>query len=617
MVELGPMEAKEVSSGYKHVPWSSWDQWSSVADSLFSSSPDSIKSALARIVAWRSRGCLPMAIEVTASFIEIQQKDPFFRKGEADDTLESEQMLSMLYCMAIMRLVNCFVERSHKRTRRSISQLAEDVGMPRMLVDIRHESSHRDLPSLPIVRLGSMKALDWLKSHYWEPQKKAIPNVRDEMKSRMHELILCIKSKQISRLSPAQSKGIRFKQSGILRGCQKLSSQMTVKYQSPKLEVDKKQVSKTVKAIVRLYSAYPTEVVTVLLEFFQLHASESLSNADVECDSNSEDDTSPSNTDAKPHMATLEDFKFIINRLARKKPELVLSVLKAVIETIETEEAKNSKKGEGHLLSSQYEAEIRRIEQLSSLVPWFLVKLKDLKNLGQLHSADENPISSAEKDTAPRVTLKELLRKCLLLSASGNKHISECALFIAELTSDNSLIDRLKKLPFLKSQIPENMPEDPTLMLAEGERSIRQAAKKLESLKARLANKGRGSAMGENPWSVVKSWSPCPIGMLPCPFSSAPILPVLDSIDGGCKIQEAIKGGSNGKRGVDWEDEVMENVSAMKKMRGMVLECDGSDGEVSVCTSSREGCLLIGGVWRKVGEDELHDIQSEIKVLVC
>ncbi|KAK1281409.1 hypothetical protein QJS04_geneDACA015022 [Acorus gramineus] len=441
------MEAKEVSSGYKHVPWSSWDQWSSVADSLFSSSPDSIKSALARIVAWRSRGCLPMAIEVTASFIEIQQKDPFFH--------------------------------SHKRTGRSISQLAEDVGMPRMLVDIRHESSHRNLPSLPIVRLGSMKALDWLKSHYWEPQKKAIPNVRDEMKSRMHELIQCIKSKRISRLSPAQSKGI----------------------------LDKKQVSKIVKAIVRLYSAYPTEVVTVLLEFFQLHASESLSNADVEC----------------------------------------------------------------------YEAEIRWIEQLSSLVLWFLVKLKDLKNLGQLHSADENPISSAEKDTVPRVTLKELLRKCLLLSASGNKHIFECALFIAELTSDNSLIDRLKKLPFLKSQIRENMPED---------------------------------------WSVVKSWSPCPIGMLPCPFSSAPILPVLDSIDGGCKIQEAMKGGSNGKRGAEWEDEVMENVSAMKKMKGMVLECDGSDGEVSVCASSREGCLLIGGVWRKVGEEELHDIESGIKVLV-
>jgi len=32
-----------------------------------------------QIEAWRSRGCLPVVIEVTASIIEIQQKDPHFR----------------------------------------------------------------------------------------------------------------------------------------------------------------------------------------------------------------------------------------------------------------------------------------------------------------------------------------------------------------------------------------------------------------------------------------------------------------------------------------------------------------------------------------------------------
>ena len=31
------------------------------------------------ISAWRGRGCLPVAIEVIASIIEIQQKDPHFR----------------------------------------------------------------------------------------------------------------------------------------------------------------------------------------------------------------------------------------------------------------------------------------------------------------------------------------------------------------------------------------------------------------------------------------------------------------------------------------------------------------------------------------------------------
>jgi hypothetical protein len=32
-----------------------------------------------QILAWQSRGCLPVAIEVTSSIIEIQQRDPHFR----------------------------------------------------------------------------------------------------------------------------------------------------------------------------------------------------------------------------------------------------------------------------------------------------------------------------------------------------------------------------------------------------------------------------------------------------------------------------------------------------------------------------------------------------------
>ncbi|EHA8590770.1 putative Ribosomal biogenesis protein LAS1L [Cocos nucifera] len=91
----------ELSSGYKLVPWSSWDQWNFVRESIFSSSPDSVAAALRRISAWRGRGCLPAPIEITAAFVEIQQKDPFFRKAPMDDALSSEEMLSMLYSMAI------------------------------------------------------------------------------------------------------------------------------------------------------------------------------------------------------------------------------------------------------------------------------------------------------------------------------------------------------------------------------------------------------------------------------------------------------------------------------------------------------------------------------------
>lgn len=44
--------------------------------------------------------------------------------------------------------------------------------------------------------------LTWLKSYYWEPQKKSIPyqdgetaNIKKEIESKLHEFVFCLKSK--------------------------------------------------------------------------------------------------------------------------------------------------------------------------------------------------------------------------------------------------------------------------------------------------------------------------------------------------------------------------------------------------------------------------------------
>ncbi|GER54747.1 las1-like family protein [Striga asiatica] len=98
----------DVVEDKKLVPWMSWDEWKFVRGSLFSSSPNAVASALKRISTWRSRGCIPVAVEVTASIIEIQQQDPYFMNELNDGCSESEEMLSMLYCMAIVRQVILF-----------------------------------------------------------------------------------------------------------------------------------------------------------------------------------------------------------------------------------------------------------------------------------------------------------------------------------------------------------------------------------------------------------------------------------------------------------------------------------------------------------------------------
>ncbi|KAL8120341.1 hypothetical protein AgCh_017497 [Apium graveolens] len=58
---------------------------------------------------WRSRGCIHVVVEVTASIIEIHQKDHFFRDDVSENLLHSEEMLAMLYSMSIILALSIIV----------------------------------------------------------------------------------------------------------------------------------------------------------------------------------------------------------------------------------------------------------------------------------------------------------------------------------------------------------------------------------------------------------------------------------------------------------------------------------------------------------------------------
>lgn len=260
-------------------------------------------------------------------------------------------------------------------------------------------------------------------------------------------------------------------------------------------------------------------------------------------------------------------------------------------------------------------AEFRRSDYLSSVFAW-LVGI-----LSKVPSAVAN---------MPKRVLLELLRKCLLISQLCNKQLMDSALHLAELMDDSSLLERVKKLSLVGLSNLGNADADDKISslstsnnIFQFEESIDEATKKLELLKQQIMKNKKPTAVDcetkkSQTWTLAKSWNPCPIGMLPRAVGSSGCLPFLDHIDNqkqnqvserkeNCKL---IQHGA--KRDAALDLRLLDN-STVKKMRETK-----EFGELNdvLPTEEEKGCLLVGGVWKRVTKEELQAIESSVRILV-
>lgn len=99
----------------------------------------------------------------------------------------------------------------------------------------------------------------------------------------------------------------------------------------------KKHINKALKNVLKLYSSFPSEVISILLEFL-LKAQESAAVAELQTSSQVCNSGASYNTQ-------LDDWKPLIMKLSNKEPEMLLSLLKAVVQMIETREGSNQESG--------------------------------------------------------------------------------------------------------------------------------------------------------------------------------------------------------------------------------------------------------------------------------
>ncbi|GFR46559.1 hypothetical protein Agub_g8151, partial [Astrephomene gubernaculifera] len=208
------------------VPWASWEEWLALREDIWSADPLRQEAGLQQVCAWRLRGKLPLGIDTTAHLLATIRDDQEWQRAVAwaSSTAASatagpaaaaaaaaeaavaagELPLRLRYSLPLIRLVNGISDSQQRgRVAASVAVLADVAGLPRALVDVRHEATHTELPSLPLLRAAADSALGWLRENYWDAQARAL----DAAAGRITRLLGCLLDSWRAALAAARAGG--------------------------------------------------------------------------------------------------------------------------------------------------------------------------------------------------------------------------------------------------------------------------------------------------------------------------------------------------------------------------------------------------------------------------
>ncbi|RDL39546.1 uncharacterized protein BP5553_03886 [Venustampulla echinocandica] len=151
---------------YVITPWRNPSELLRVRDQLYSgSSPgrpgsdEDRRQAVAQVSVWMQRGNCPHLVESTAILMAAVLNDI---PGNASYCVRAA------YAAAFCRFVTGLLD-SHqiKRKKMSMYSIANSIGLPATYVELRHQATHEELPSLSKLRIATQKALRWIWDYYW------------------------------------------------------------------------------------------------------------------------------------------------------------------------------------------------------------------------------------------------------------------------------------------------------------------------------------------------------------------------------------------------------------------------------------------------------------------
>ncbi|KAM0435189.1 hypothetical protein ACHAPT_003279 [Fusarium lateritium] len=123
--------------------------------------------AVARVSMWMQRGNCPHMVESTALLMAAMLSDGEAAAGE--NAASSAYAIRAAYSAAFSRFVTGLLDgHQDKQRKQSMYSIAKTIGLPATFVELRHQSTHEQLPSLAKLRTAANKALAWIWDYYWK-----------------------------------------------------------------------------------------------------------------------------------------------------------------------------------------------------------------------------------------------------------------------------------------------------------------------------------------------------------------------------------------------------------------------------------------------------------------
>ncbi|KAL2212200.1 Las1-domain-containing protein [Sarocladium strictum] len=130
-------------------------------------------AAVARVAMWMQRGNCPHLVESTALLTAAVLSD---EEANEENAASSSYALRAAYAAAFSRFVTGLLDgHQDKQRKQSMYAVAKTVGLPATFVELRHQATHEQLPSLAKLRDAAHKALDYIWDYYWKNLEDEAP----------------------------------------------------------------------------------------------------------------------------------------------------------------------------------------------------------------------------------------------------------------------------------------------------------------------------------------------------------------------------------------------------------------------------------------------------------